>query len=52
MKKFYVDFKGYCVIEAETEADAERIFWEKLPSISDSDVWDVQNIEEAEDECE
>lgn len=49
MKKFYVDFSGYCEIEAETEADAERIFWEKLPCVGENDVWDIIDVEEKEE---
>ena len=26
--KFWIDFEGYCSIEAENAVEAERIFWE------------------------
>lgn len=26
--KFWIDFEGYCSIEAENADEAERIFWE------------------------
>lgn len=52
VKRFYVDFSGYCEIEAETKADAERIFWEKLPSVGENDVWEIEGIEEKEDTLE
>lgn len=46
MKRFYIDFSGYCEIEAETEEEAERIFWERLPVVGENDVWDIDGIEE------
>ena len=50
--KWYVDFSGYCEIEAENEEEAEREFWKlfnedkPLPS----SVYDIDGIELKEDE--
>lgn len=30
MSKFYIDFIGYCEIEAETREEAKEKFWETL----------------------
>ena len=46
--KWYIDFSGYCMIEAETAEEAERKFWEGLQSPSKEafdDVWDIDSIE-------
>ncbi len=50
--KWYIDFSGYCMIEAETAEEAERKFWEGLQSPSKEafdDVWDIDGVEPAED---
>lgn len=49
MKKFYVDFDGYCIIEAETAEEAEQKFWHNLPTIGTDDVWNLYDIEEKTD---
>lgn len=49
MSKFYIDFSGYCVIEAETAEDAENKFWKGLRSPSADaydDIYDIDGIEE------
>ena len=28
--KFWIDFEGYCSIEAETEEEAKEKFWEEI----------------------
>ena len=48
-KKYYVDFSGYCVIEAENEDEAERLFWTGLRPPCEAgkdDVYDIDYIEE------
>ena len=48
-KKYYVDFSGYCIIEAENEDEAERLFWTGLRppcEAGDDDVYDIDCIEE------
>ena len=50
--KWYVDFSGYCEIEAEDEEGAEREFWrlisedEPLPG----SIFNIDDIELKEDE--
>lgn len=49
MKEFYIDFKGYCCIEAENEEEAEEKFWKGLqPPSKDTwdDVYDIEGISE------
>lgn len=49
--KWYIDFSGYCEIEAKTAEEAEAKFWEGLrPPCKDAfnDVWDIESIEPAE----
>lgn len=47
-KTFYVDFSGYCEIEAETTEEAEQKFWDfinegkPLPQ----DIYDIDCVEE------
>ena len=43
MAKFWVDFSGYCFVEAENEEDARRVFWEQV-EIEDSDVMHEVNL--------
>lgn len=55
MKKFYIDFSGYCTIEAETSEEACSKFWETLQKPSEvcyDDVYDIDAIEEVEEEKE
>lgn len=48
MKKFFVDFQGYCSFEAETAEEAEAMFWNcvmegiALPH----NVYEVEGVEE------
>ena len=30
MKRFWIDFQGYCCVDAETKEQAEEIFWENV----------------------
>lgn len=30
MNNYYIDFEGYCVIEAENEEDAAKKFWQTI----------------------
>lgn len=49
MKKWYVDFSGYCEIEAETAEEAAEKFWEgvRSPSVNTfNDIYDIDCIEE------
>lgn len=49
MKEFYIDFTGYCCIEAENEEEAEAKFWEglQIPSkYAFDDVYDIEAISE------
>lgn len=49
--KFYIDFTGYCEIEAENEEEAQQQFWDiiyderGLPK----NVYEICNIEKKED---
>ena len=47
-KTFFVDFSGYCEIEAETREQAETEFWrlvqEELPL--PQNIYDIEGIEE------
>jgi hypothetical protein len=54
MKKFYIDFSGYCTIKAENEEKAEQEMWEAIQKAFDGeivydDVWDIDGIEERRD---
>ena len=31
MKTFWIDFSGYCKVEAENEEEAREVFWKNLP---------------------
>lgn len=47
--KWYIDFSGYCEIEADSAKEAERKFWAGLQSPSKeafNDVYDIDGIEE------
>ena len=49
MKEFYIDFEGYCTIEAESIEEAEAKFWNGLVAPSKDtydDVYDIVRIEE------
>ena len=49
MTAFYIDFTGYCTVEAETREEAEEKFWTGLQSPSTNamdDVYDIESIEE------
>lgn len=53
MAKFWVDFSGYCEVEAETPEEAEEKFWNGIqrPSTAcENDVYDIESIEEVEEE--
>ncbi len=50
--KWYIDFSGYCEIEADSAEEAERKFWEGLQSPSKeafNDVYDIDCIEKNTD---
>ena len=57
MKKFWIDFSGYVVVEAENADEAERRFWHavhtKCPFLSwngfSDDVWDVDATTEVDE---
>lgn len=51
MKDYWVDFRGYLKIKADSIDDAERKMWKLINSFSLSgdysdDVWDIEGIEE------
>ena len=48
MNTYYIDFSGYCKINAENEKQAEEIFWEGLRSPSDTAYDAVYDIEGTE----
>lgn len=46
--KFFIDFSGYCVIEANSEEEAETKFWEeRQPPTKEgyNEVYDIDCIE-------
>lgn len=48
-KRFYIDFSGYCIVEAASKEEAEQIFWDGLqpPTVKAfDDVYDIDCIEE------
>lgn len=50
-KKYYIDFSGYVLVEANSPEEAEEKFWANLPKAEGDfadDVWDVDGIEEYE----
>lgn len=48
MKTYYVDFSGYCEIEADTVQEAERKFWEFLDNEKPlpSNIYRIEDFEE------
>ena len=53
--KWYVDFSGYCEIEADTIEKAEEKFWNTVqkPCIAcENDVYDIDSIEPVEEKEE
>lgn len=47
-KEYYIDFSGYCTIEASSAEEAEKKFWQGLQKpCKDAydDVWDIDAIE-------
>lgn len=51
--KWFVDFSGYCVIEADSMEEAETKFWEGVQPPSEEaydDVYDIDSIEKVEKE--
>lgn len=49
-KKWFIDFSGYCSIEAETKEEAKQKFWDGLQKPTAEafdDVYDIDYIEEA-----
>lgn len=51
--KWYVDFSGYCVIEADSVEEVERKFWEGVQPPSKEaydDVYDIDGVEKVEKE--
>lgn len=51
MKTFYIDFNGYCEIEAETPEQAETEFWRLLQEdiALPQSIYDIDCIEEKTD---
>jgi len=51
--RFYIDFSGYCMVEAESAEEAEQKFWDGLrPPCEDGfdDVYDIECIEADDDD--
>ena len=50
--KFYIDFTGYCKIEANDKEEARQKFWDYIYNINEEDlpgsIYFVENIEEEE----
>lgn len=49
--KWYIDFSGYCEIEANSAEEAEAKFWKGLRTPCEdafNDVWDIDSIERAD----
>lgn len=50
MAKYYVDYSGYCIIEANTMEEAEQEFWnqfDNLPKLPD-EIVEIEGIERQE----
>lgn len=47
-KTFWVDFSGYCEIEAETAEEAEKKFWDFINEDKPlpQNIYDVDGVEE------
>jgi hypothetical protein len=54
MKKFWVHFDGYCVVEGENEEQAEWSFFEHIyPPVDEpvyNEVYTITKIEEVEEQ--
>lgn len=49
--RFYVDFSGYCEIEADSPEDAEQKFWDLINEDKPlpENIFDIDGIEEKRD---
>lgn len=51
-QKFYIEFNGFCTIEAESQREAENKFWDNINTIAFKDIHDdvygIKVIEEIE----
>lgn len=47
-KTYFVDFSGYCEIEAESETEAETKFWDYINEDNPlpQNIYDIEEIEE------
>lgn len=56
MRKWLIDFEGYCVVQADTKEQAENIFYEDINPPMDSRIYNefytATDIEEADEEGE
>ena len=53
MSKYWVDFSGYCEIEAESPEEVEEKFWDTIQkpcTACENDVYDITGIEPVEEE--
>ena len=55
MALFYIDFDGYCIMEAATKEEAEQKFWDTLQKPCDTkdcydDIYDIDSIQELKEE--
>ncbi len=54
MSKFWIDFQGYCCVDANSKEEAEEIFWDNMDSITPSDnhlydiTYQVDTVEKEE----
>jgi hypothetical protein len=50
--EYFVDFCGYCIVEAKTKKEAENVFWEMVNSDEPlpSNIYGIEEIEEDSDE--
>jgi hypothetical protein len=50
--KFYVDFSGYCEVEAKDEIEARANFWKRVEEDKPlpSNIYEIIGIEEKEDD--
>lgn len=51
MSKFWIDFQGYCCVEANSKEEAENIFWDNItpPDNPLCDInYQVDNVEKEE----
>ena len=51
--KYYIDFSGYCEVEANSPEEAEEKFWNTIQrpcTACENDVYDIEGIEPVEED--